>query len=253
MPSRVLIVDDETNIRLMLRVALQSCEYEVQEAVDGRAGLDVLPRFQPDVMILDLSMPKLDGLQVLREIHGIRAAAKPRVIVLTAYGSIPAAVKAIRLGAMDFLEKPIAPDEIREAIADALAEPQPVSDRAADPLAGGYEAVLDRARKALRLANYADAESLIMKAADLAHRDAPYFNLLGALYETQREFRLAGKFYRKALSINSRYAPASSNLRRLGELKRSGKLNTAVVLGDELNLLYARLPSAHHTPASHFG
>ena len=73
-------------------------------------------------MILDLSMPVLDGVGVLNELKGVRPDRKPRVIVLTAYGSIPVAVKATRLGAMDFLEKPVAPDEVRESVEAVLAE-----------------------------------------------------------------------------------------------------------------------------------
>jgi DNA-binding response OmpR family regulator len=243
MPSQVLVVDDETNTRLMLRTALTTEGYAVDECLDGRAALDYLERKTPDVMVLDLSMPVVDGLGVLQAIRAMRPDRKPRVIVLTAYGSISAAVKATRLGAFDFLEKPVVPDEIREAVAAALEEPRPQAPTSFDPLSGGYEAVLDRIRKALRLAQYADAESLIMKAAELSHRDAPYFNLLGALYETRQQLRLAGKFYNKATGINPRYEPAAKNLRRLGEIKRSGQCRSAIVLGDEQDLLYAQLPS----------
>jgi DNA-binding response OmpR family regulator len=242
MPSHILIVDDETNIRLMLGTALRSEGYVVDEAVDGRAALDYLEKKTPDVMLLDLSMPAVDGLGVLQGIQAMRPGRKPRVIVLSAYGSIPAAVKATRLGAIDFLEKPVVPDEIREAVAVALEEPLPAVTKGPDPLSGGYDAVLYRARQALRMANYTDAESLIMKAADLAHRDAPYFNLLGALYETQREFRMAKRFYTRALKINARYEPAAKNLRRLGDIKRTGQADSAPILGDEMDVLYARLP-----------
>src|SRR5205085_2492361 len=150
-------------------------------------------RHPPDVMILDLSMPEMDGIAVLKAMQGSRPSKRPRVIVLTAYGSISAAVRATRLGAVDFLEKPVSPAEVREAIEAAMAEPVPIDANAEDPLAGGYEAVLNRARTALRFAKFTDAESLMMKAADLAEKDASYFNLLGVLYEVQRQWRLARK------------------------------------------------------------
>ena len=243
----ILIVDDETNIRLMLRTAL-SFEYEVDEASDGKTGLEAIERRKPDLVILDLSMPALDGIGVLKALSAYRPSRKPRVIVLTAYGSIPMAVKAIRLGASDFLEKPVSPDELREAIASALAEPEPVPANEAEPLGlppGGYEGVLEHVRKSLRLTHYADAETLLMKAADLSHRDAAYFNLLGVLYEARREARVARRFYERALKTDRHYEPAVKNLRRLHEITRYGHSREALALGDEPDLWYARMPEGH--------
>ena len=243
-PPRVLIVDDETNIRLMLRTALQTLQYEIHEAGNGREALDTVAKWSPDVMILDLSMPVLDGMGVLQELKPVRIERKPRIVVLTAYGSIPAAVRATRLGAIDFLEKPVSPDEVRESVESALTEPMPLvaTEPSDDPLSGGYAGVLMRARRRLRMAQYADAETLLMKAADLSHKDAPYYNLLGVLYEAQRQWRLAARFYNKAIAVNSRYDPAQRNLWRLQELKRAGKTREPAVLGDEPDVMFAKLP-----------
>lgn len=237
---RVLVVDDEANIRLMLRMALKSEGYGVEEAADGREALAAVARLTPDVMILDLSMPLLDGLGVLRELRGLRLPNKPRVIVLTAYGSIATAVQATRLGAVDFLEKPVSPAEVREAVEAALNEPEAGPEQAGiaaaadgDPLSGGYEAVLERVRKSLRLTRYADAETLLMKAADLAHNDAAYFNLLGVLYEVRRQWKLAKKFYGKAIRTNRAYEPAQANMRRIYELYTFGRSKEPLQLGDE--------------------
>jgi DNA-binding response OmpR family regulator len=241
--GHILIVDDETNIRLMLRATLMTEGYTVEEATNGREGLDAVGARVPDVMILDLSMPEIDGMGVLKALQGLRPSKRPKVIVLTAYGSIPAAVKATRLGAIDFLEKPVSPAEVREAVEAALAEPIPrTPGESDDELAGGYEAVLDRARKALRLAKYTDAESLMMKAADLADHDAAYFNLLGVLYESQRQWRLAKKFYGKSIVQDKHYEPAQKNMRRIYELERFGKSTEAVTLGDEPDIWFARMP-----------
>lgn len=244
--GHILIVDDETNIRLMLRTALTTDGYSVDEATNGREGLKAIELRKPDVMILDLSMPELDGMGVLAAIQSMRPAKRPRIIVLTAYGSIPVAVKATRLGAMDFLEKPVSPDEVREAIEAAMAAPmiQAVRTDAGpdDALAGGYEGVLNRVRKSLRMADYTNAESLMMKAADLAHHDAAYFNLLAVLYEAQREWRLAKKFYGKAIAHDKKYEPAQKNMRRIYELERFGKSGEAVTLGDEPDVWFAKMP-----------
>jgi DNA-binding response OmpR family regulator len=243
-PTTILIADDETNIRLMLRTTLETSGYQVCEAVDGLDALRFIDRQTPDLMILDLSMPEIDGLAVLQQLKGVRPEKKPRVIVLTAYGSVATAVKATRLGAMDFLEKPVSPDEVRESVAAVLAEslPYPPPSGADEPISGGYAGVLDRVRKAMRLANYTDAETLLMKAADLAHKDAAYFNLLGILYEAQREYRLARKFYGKAIATDKRYKPAQTNMRRIYELHTFGRSNEPATLGDEPDLWYAKLP-----------
>ena len=242
--GHILIVDDEPNIRLMLRTALSTDGYSVEEAGNGLDGLAAVSRKKPDIMLLDLSMPEIDGFGVLTALQGMRPSQRPKVIVLTAYGSIPVAVKATRLGAIDFLEKPVKPEEIRDAIQAAMETPavEPVTTLPDDALAGGYEGVLDRVRRSLRLAKYTDAETLLMKAADLAHRDAAYFNLLGVLYEAQRKWRLARKFYGKALSENSHYEPAQKNYRRVHELETFGRSAETVILGDEPDVWFARMP-----------
>ena len=243
--AHILIVDDEANIRLMLRTTLSTEGYDIQEAKNGREALDVIAQRKPDVMILDLSMPEIDGFGVLTSLQEQRPEQRPKVIVLTAYGSIQGAVKATRLGAVDFLEKPIRPDQVREAVEAALAAPnifQASHENNEDGLDGGYEAVLTRVRKALRLAQYTDAESLIMRAADLAGKDPAYFNLLGVLYESQRQWRLARKFYGKAIACDKGYEPAQRNMRRIYELEQFGTSREAVTLGDEPEVWLARMP-----------
>jgi CheY-like chemotaxis protein len=116
---RILIVDDEYRIRLALRTCLEAEGYVVDEARDGREAIDAVALGAPDVMVVDLAMPVLDGLSVLREVACLDGA-RPRVIVLTAYGSISAAEMAHDLGAVAFLEKPVMPESLRAAVALAL-------------------------------------------------------------------------------------------------------------------------------------
>ncbi|HQY89351.1 MAG TPA: response regulator, partial [Tepidisphaeraceae bacterium] len=119
---RVLVVDDEKNIRLMLRNALETDGYEVIEAENGKQALDELEGFRPDVVLLDLSMPVMDGMRFLGELRELDAADRPAVVVLTAYGSISAAVQAMKLGAREFIEKPSTPDDIRTAVEQAIVD-----------------------------------------------------------------------------------------------------------------------------------
>jgi len=248
-PASILITDDESGIRLMLRTALESDGYAVTEASNGREALEAIKANTPDLMVLDLNMPVLDGMAVLEHMKSLAGVARPRVIILTAYGSIPSAVKATRLGALDFLEKPIAPRELRQAVRSVLNEPELDSppDVVVD-VPGGYELVLSRIRKLLRLAEYETAMSLLMKAADRQdQQSAEYFNLLGVLYEAQRKWRLAQKCYDKAITADEHYQPARINLRRLLELRRHGRSSQAVVLGDEAeDVWFAKLPESRN-------
>ncbi len=234
--AKILIVDDEVNIRLMLRTLLEGDGYRVGEASNGREALDRLEREDFHLMILDLNMPVLDGIGVLEQLKAAHIDAKPRVIVLTAYGSIATAVSATRLGALDFLEKPATPDEIRQTVTAVLQEPQAARPEApAREVPGGYAGVLSRVRRALRVANVETAETLLMRAADLAHEDAPYFNLLGIIYESRQQWRLAQKFYGKAIKTNRNYRPAQQNMKRLYELNTFGRTKLDAALGDEFD------------------
>jgi DNA-binding response OmpR family regulator len=247
-PASILVTDDESNIRMMVRTALESDGYNVIEASDGRQALKVLKETSPQLMVLDLNMPGLDGMAVLEQLKSLTNMSKPRIIVLTAYGSISTAVKATRLGAMDFLEKPLTPAGLRTSVRNVLDDPESDGVSIAPEVTDGYEQTLDRIRKSLRLADSVNAESLLMKVAD--RRDmhcAEYFNLLGALYETQHKRRLACKCYGKALAADESYVPARVNIRRLQQLQTRGCTTEVIALGDEpSDIWYARLPEARH-------
>ncbi|HWE39672.1 MAG TPA: response regulator, partial [Isosphaeraceae bacterium] len=105
--GRVLIVDDEPNVRLVFRTALESAGYAVAEVDDGPEALAWLAKARADVVLLDIQMPLMGGMDVLR---GLRDAGNDvPVVIITAHGSIPDAVAAIKLGAIDFLSKPLTP------------------------------------------------------------------------------------------------------------------------------------------------
>jgi DNA-binding response OmpR family regulator len=119
MKKRVLIIDDEDNIRRMMRLALEAAGYDVGEAVNGQQGLDLYADGSVwDVVLLDQRMPGMDGLEVLRRINQRDATA--RVIMVTAYASVELAVDAMKIGATDFVRKPMTPEILRGAVAAAL-------------------------------------------------------------------------------------------------------------------------------------
>ena len=108
--KRVLVVDDEENMRLVLRKILASEGFDVLEATDGQQGLAVLDREVVDFVLCDVRMPVLDGPSFLEKMktRGIQAP----VIMLSAYGTVDSALEAIKAGAFDYVFKPFKPDEI---------------------------------------------------------------------------------------------------------------------------------------------
>jgi two-component system, NtrC family, response regulator AtoC len=114
---RVLVVDDEENIRLVLRTLLKKHGYEVELADSGEAALASLDSFDPDVILTDVRMPRMGGLDLL---GALKAKQHPAtVIVMSAYGNVDLAIEAMKAGAYDYVSKPFKPDEIVLALRKA--------------------------------------------------------------------------------------------------------------------------------------
>ena len=116
--ATVLICDDEPSLRELIRVSLDG-PYSFAEADDGEKSLEIARRLQPDVIILDMMMPRLSGLEVLSEIRGDRGLAETPVIVLTAQPSTKE--EALRGGADIVMVKPFEPEQITAAVEEVLA------------------------------------------------------------------------------------------------------------------------------------
>ncbi len=120
--ARIVVIDDEVNAAAALEALLEQDGYDVERAPDGRAGLQLLERHDPDVVLTDLRMPGMDGLELLGRIKELRPDAM--VIVMTAYGTVKTAVQAMRLGAEDYLGKPIDVEELEVVVEKALERKQ---------------------------------------------------------------------------------------------------------------------------------
>src|SRR5512132_950828 len=117
MPS-VLIVDDEPNIRRMVGALLASEGYEVREAPDGARGVALVTESEPDIALVDLMMPgELDGMAVLTALR--EKAPDTPVVMMSGRAALSDAVRATRLGAFTFLEKPLSPEGVLLALASA--------------------------------------------------------------------------------------------------------------------------------------
>lgn len=122
MTKRILIIDDEQHIRRMMRLTLETAGYEAGEAVDGLHGLELFGDGSDwDGVVLDQRMPGMDGLETLKKLKERDRDA--RVIMATAYASIELAVDAMKLGATDFVRKPLTPETLRNSVAVVLAKP----------------------------------------------------------------------------------------------------------------------------------
>lgn len=130
MCEHILIIDDEDHIRSMMRLTLETADYVVGEARDGLDGLKVYgDGSQWDAVVLDQRMPGIDGLETLRRLKAINPQA--RVVMATAYASIELAVDAMKLGATDFVRKPMTTETLRHAISAALSRRESVKSPSA--------------------------------------------------------------------------------------------------------------------------
>lgn len=112
---KVLIIDDERSICSSLSSILQDEGFEVHTALDGREGLNLFEREKPRIVLIDVWMPEMDGLEVLQKIRN-QAPPDTVLIVISGHGTISTAVEAVKMGANDFLEKPLSIDKVLEVI-----------------------------------------------------------------------------------------------------------------------------------------
>jgi two-component system NtrC family response regulator len=120
--ARIVVIDDEVNAAAALETLLQEDGYEVSRANDARAGLTLLEKTDPDIVLTDLRMPGMDGLELLAKVKEIRP--ETMVILMTAYGTVKTAVRAMKLGAEDYLAKPIDVEELQVIVKRALEKKQ---------------------------------------------------------------------------------------------------------------------------------
>jgi two-component system, NtrC family, nitrogen regulation response regulator NtrX len=118
MPPTILIVDDETGIRQSLRSALQEDGYEVDAVASGEECLESVERKPVDVVLLDIWLPGIDGMETLRRLRENDPA--PMVVMISGHGNIESAVRATKLGAFDFVEKPLSLEKIGLVVKNAL-------------------------------------------------------------------------------------------------------------------------------------
>jgi DNA-binding response OmpR family regulator len=234
MKKKILIVDDEKNIRITVQRALQDMDLDIELAVDGNDALHSAQKKHPDIVLLDIRMPGMSGMEVLETLR--KKYPDIRIIMISAHGTVENAVEALKLGACDFLRKPFTPDEIRTAVNDALKRKEgffahlvphkssggktpkssPMDDmHAEEPLSDRKaEDLLQMTKDAVERLDFKQAEryARLCISADPAKPEA--YNILGVLSELYDNIEQARKYYRAALSIQPNYEAAQLNLNR---------------------------------------
>jgi DNA-binding response OmpR family regulator len=227
MNKRILIVDDETNVRLNFRMTLETEGYQAVEVNSGEAAVELLGEHSFALAILDIRMPGMDGLELLAKMResGIRVPA----MIVTAYSDVPNAVKAMKLGAIDFLQKPLRPEELRSIVNEILKRHTGQEDSPAET----FSAHIVAAKRCLNLRAFGKARLHLVKALELNAKSAEAFNLAGVLAEVLEDYDKAKKYYGQAIKIDKKYEPAQLNMRRLFEVDHFGSSKEPVNLGEK--------------------
>jgi len=178
----VFLVDDDPAIRKALPRALKMRGYEVEAFESAQAFLDIYDIHRPGCLILDLSMPEMDGLE-LQE-HLAKQAPDLPIIFITGHGSIPHSVQALRAGALDFLEKPFRQEALLHRIDEAFASQKVRIDLKKDPSTVRERAarLTDREVDVLRLLATADekvSNKAIARELDISHRTVEHHRARG--------------------------------------------------------------------------
>ncbi len=162
--ARLLVIDDDLAFRDTLAETLRDLGHDVIEAVDGEDGLARFGPARPDLVFLDLRMPGLDGLSVLKRLRGDTADPPVPVVVLTAYASGANTIDAMRQGAFDHLTKPLGRSEVVEVLARALNRTTALTATISEPMDGplvGSSTAIRAVQKVIGMAAASDATVLV--------------------------------------------------------------------------------------------
>ena len=225
MSTKILIVDDEPNVRLNYRITLETEGYEVFEAESSASALQQFLEHSFAVAVLDMRMPGMDGLEMLAKMREVGITV-PAMIV-TAYSDVPHAVKAMKLGAIDFLQKPLRPEELRRIVAEIVKRHAPEKEHPAET----FNSHIVAAKRCLNLRSFALARIHMVKALELNTKSVEAFNLAGVLAEMLDDVDKAKKYYGQAIKLDKNYEPAQQNMRRLFELQHFGSSSEPFNLG----------------------
>lgn len=114
MRKRILVVDDEKNIRITIAKSLEKLDCHVEQMISAEEALERMMIIDFDLVLLDLKLPGMSGLEMIDKLR--EYGKNPRIVIISAHGTIPAVVSSLKSGVLDFIEKPFSPDEIRDIV-----------------------------------------------------------------------------------------------------------------------------------------
>lgn len=203
--EKILVVDDERNTRRTLDEALAPLGYEVLLAASGEKAIERMGDPGIGLVLLDLKMPGIQGLDVLEWIE--RERPDVSVVILTAHGTVDSAVESMKHGALDVIQKPFSLEQIRALVTREMDPETRLRSRRE-----GYESRIERARASIKAGDL-DPALAHLRAAEGLDPDRPEaFNLLGVVAELKHDRPRAHKNYRLALELDPTYGPAQENL-----------------------------------------
>jgi len=214
MDKIILIVDDEKNIRTTLTTFLSSLNFKVDTASNGEEALIKLKERDYNLVLLDIKMHGLTGMQVLKEMRN--SGVKANTIMMTAYGTIENAVESMKLGAVDFISKPFTLETLKLVLADVLDR-----QKLKESEIKSFKDYLEYSKKCIFEKNYEKAKEYLKKAISEDLEAPEPQNLLGVLAEFEGDLLAAGRHYRAALELDPTYKPALENLERVTKFKYS--------------------------------
>jgi len=212
---KILIVDDSKNIRITIQHLLENENHEFDIAMNGKEALDKILTNEFDLVFLDIRMPTMDGMEVLREIR--KKGNKTPVVILSAYGTVDNAVEAMKLGVVDFMTKPFTPTEIRELL-QSFEKREALNEEEEEPEKELSLAELEQyVKRLISSEKYEKAMDILKKYLEKYQDSGIIYYYLGLLSESREDFEKALKYYRTALVFNNELVQAEINLGKLLE------------------------------------
>src|ERR1700758_4922695 len=208
--KRILIVDDEPNVRLNYRITLELEGYQVDETGLSTEALKKVKVDKFDLVILDMRMPRMGGLDLLAAMRAQRVMTP--AIIITAFSDVPNAVRAIQLGASDFLQKPLRPEDLRRVVQEVLARNDQLGTK---PELADFERSAGEARRLMQLGDLGAAKGHVLHAIELNTNSPDTFNLAGELAERNGDIERARKLFEAAIKLDGNNLLAKDGLRRV--------------------------------------
>lgn len=216
--KRILIIDNDRGIKKIIRKSLDLDDFEVEQVRSGEEGIKELKTSNYDLIILNTNLPEIEGVQLLKQIR--EEDYLMPILITTDFMSVEDAVKVVKLGAIDYLQKPYNIDDIKKQINKII-----FSEKTNDDFKN-HEETLIKAKSAIKNRELSYAENILRNACIINNTSPEAFNLLGIIEEYRGDSKQAMKMYRAALDIDPTYKPAQENLERSSDIKgKPGDVN----------------------------